>query len=274
MHPGYHSTRWALEQEIEPKVAVQHHHAHISAVLGEKNINGRVIGVALDGTGYGDDGNVHKRVSMQFGDVEGSFEDADLVLEDSYFFEGNTHLPMEQHASLATPEPDGRLTIHSSTQTPHYLHRALAKVLQMPPARIRVVACPNGGGFGGKAEVNPLEICGALLSRKTGKPVKMRYSREEMIRHGRGRHRPDEKDIGAHGDQPAGQRRLQHVAGQPGILADQYFTVGSVAQHPTGGPTQLEYELRGNRGAADPATNAVGSKMLATQGTAPKRIWL
>ena len=59
--------------------------------------------------------------------------EADLVREDVFFFEGNTHLPMEQHAAVAQWAPDGKLTLWSSTQTPHYVHRALAKVLDMPP---------------------------------------------------------------------------------------------------------------------------------------------
>ena len=49
-------------------------------------------------------------------------------------------------------DPDGKLTLWSSTQTPHYVHRALAKVLGMPAAHIRVIATPNGGGFGGKSD--------------------------------------------------------------------------------------------------------------------------
>jgi len=61
---------------------------------------------------------------------------------------------MEQHAAMAdwSPPPDGKLTLWSATQTPHYVHRALAKVLELPAARIRVIACPNGGGFGGKSD--------------------------------------------------------------------------------------------------------------------------
>lgn len=138
--------------------------------------------------GYGDDGNVHKRVSMQFGDVEGALAQADVVLEDSYFFEGNTHLPMEQHASLAWQEPDGRLTIWSSTQTPHYLHKALSKVLGMPPSRIRVVACPNGGGFGGKSDPFNHEIVVAKLAQVTNRPCKITLTREEVFYCHRGRH--------------------------------------------------------------------------------------
>ena len=137
---------------------------------------------------YGDDGNVHKRVSMCFGDVEGALGAADLVLEDVCFYEGNTHLPMEQHAALAVREADGRLTIWSSTQTPHYLHRALAQVLGMPPSRIRVVACPNGGGFGGKSDPFNHEIVVAKLALLTNRPVKITLTREEVFYCHRGRH--------------------------------------------------------------------------------------
>src|SRR5215467_10252413 len=71
---------------------------------------------------YGDHGNVHKVVSLAFGNVEDGFAEADHVFEDIFFYQGNTHLPIEQHASVAIKDPDGKLTIWSSTQTPHYLH--------------------------------------------------------------------------------------------------------------------------------------------------------
>src|SRR5262249_26728283 len=98
---------------------------------------------------YGPRGNVHKEVSFDFGDVEAGFAEADHVREDTFFFEGNTHLPMEQHAAVGLFGPDGKLTVWSSTQTPHYVHRALANVLEMPPSLVRVIACPNGGGLRG-----------------------------------------------------------------------------------------------------------------------------
>src|ERR671927_592517 len=100
---------------------------------------------------YGDGANVHKKVHLEFGDLEAGFAEADLVREDTFFYEGNTHLPMEQHAAVAHFDSDGKLTLWSSTQTPHYVHRALAKTLQMPAAHVRVIATPNGGGFGGKS---------------------------------------------------------------------------------------------------------------------------
>jgi 4-hydroxybenzoyl-CoA reductase subunit alpha len=137
---------------------------------------------------YGPHGNVHKEVSFDFGDVEAGFAEADHVREDTFFFEGNTHLPMEQHAAVAACGPDGKLTLWSATQTPHYVHRALAKVLEMSPAHIRVIACPNGGGFGGKSDPFNHEVAVCKLSMKTGRPVKVTLTREEVFYCHRGRH--------------------------------------------------------------------------------------
>ena len=137
---------------------------------------------------YGDEGNIHKKIAMEFGDVESGFDEADELFEDTFFYQGNTHLPMEQHAAVGTIEPDGKIAVWSSTQTPHYLHRALAKVLQMPPAHIRVVACPNGGGFGGKSDPFSHEIVVAKLALVTGRPVKICLTREEVFYCHRGRH--------------------------------------------------------------------------------------
>jgi 4-hydroxybenzoyl-CoA reductase alpha subunit len=137
---------------------------------------------------YADQGNLHKLVHLEFGDLAAGFAKADLVREDIVFYEGNTHLPMEQHASLGHYTADGRLTVWSSTQTPHYLHRALAKVLELRPSMIRVVATPNGGGFGGKSDPFNHEIVVAKLTMVTGRPVKIALTREEVFYCHRGRH--------------------------------------------------------------------------------------
>jgi 4-hydroxybenzoyl-CoA reductase subunit alpha len=137
---------------------------------------------------YADAGNIHKLIDLEFGDVDAGFREADLVREDLFFFEGNTHLPMEQHAAAADWSPGGRLTVWSSTQTPHYVHRALAKVLELPAARIRVIACPNGGGFGGKSDPFSHEIVVAKLAVLTGRPIKITLTREEVFYCHRGRH--------------------------------------------------------------------------------------
>jgi 4-hydroxybenzoyl-CoA reductase alpha subunit len=137
---------------------------------------------------YGDGPNVHKNVALQFGDVEGAFAGADLVREDVFFFEGNTHLPMEQHAAVAHWGPDGKLTLWSSTQTPHYVHRLLAKILDVSAAHIRVIAAPVGGAFGGKLDPFSHEIAACKLSQVIGRPVKIALTREEVFYVHRGRH--------------------------------------------------------------------------------------
>jgi 4-hydroxybenzoyl-CoA reductase alpha subunit len=137
---------------------------------------------------YGDTGNLHKLVNLEFGDVEEGFAQADLVREDLLFYEGNTHLPMEQHAALADWSPEGKITLWSSTQTPHYVHRALVKVLGLPASRVRVIACPNGGGFGGKSDPFNHEIAVCKLAMMTGRPVKITLTREEVFYCHRGRH--------------------------------------------------------------------------------------
>jgi 4-hydroxybenzoyl-CoA reductase subunit alpha len=137
---------------------------------------------------YGDDGNVHKRIGFDFGDVDAGFAEADEIVEDILFYQGNTHLPIEQHAALAELDRDGKLVLWSSTQTPHYVHRALARALEMNPAHIRVIATPNGGGFGGKTDPFNHEIVVARAALRLGRPVKICLNREEVFYCHRGRH--------------------------------------------------------------------------------------
>lgn len=137
---------------------------------------------------YADRHNIHKLVSLEFGDIAAGFEAAEHIREDTFFYEGNTHMPIEQHAAVAFYAPEERLTLWSSTQTPHYVHRALVKTLQIPATRIRVIATPVGGGFGGKTDPFSHEIVAAKLSMLTGRPVKIALNREEVFYCHRGRH--------------------------------------------------------------------------------------
>ena len=137
---------------------------------------------------YGEHGNVHKMAAMQFGDVDAAIADADEVFEDVFYYEGNTHLALEQHATVAYLDGDGKLVVCSSTQTPHYLHRALAKALAMPAQHVRVIAAPNGGGFGGKSDPFNHEIAVAKAALVLDRPVKITLTREEVFYCHRGRH--------------------------------------------------------------------------------------
>ncbi|MBO0781022.1 MAG: molybdopterin-dependent oxidoreductase, partial [Ktedonobacteraceae bacterium] len=139
-------------------------------------------------------GNVHKAVSYEFGAVEEQFAQADYVREDWFYYEGNNHAPIEEHACVADWEPHpndpvgGRLTLWSSTQTPHYVHRELGKVLRLPLSHVRVIAPNVGGGFGGKSDPFSHEICACELARRTARPVKITCTREEVFLIHRGRH--------------------------------------------------------------------------------------
>ncbi|TMD38446.1 MAG: aldehyde oxidase [Chloroflexi bacterium] len=136
---------------------------------------------------YGGPNNIHKLVALEFGDVDAGFRRAKTTREDVFFFQGNTHLPMEQHSAVAT-YVDGKVTLWSSTQVVHYVHRALAKVLELPMNRIRVIGAAHGGGFGGKTDPFAHEIIVSKLAMLTGRPVKCTLTREEVFYAHRGRH--------------------------------------------------------------------------------------
>jgi 4-hydroxybenzoyl-CoA reductase subunit alpha len=137
---------------------------------------------------YGEGGNIHRAQIYEFGDVEAAFAAADFVREDLTYYEGSNHLALEQHASLAHFSPDDKLTLWTSTQDPHYLHRDLAKVLDIPASHVRVIATPCGGGFGGKCDPFNHEIVVSKLAMITGRPVKISLTREEVFYCHRGRH--------------------------------------------------------------------------------------
>ena len=132
--------------------------------------------------------NIHKEVDQDFGDVDAALTASAVSREQEFEFVGVTHAFTEPHAVVAHYEPDGRLTVWSATQVPHYLHRALAEVMEMPMHRIRVIRPMVGGGFGGKSDPFPHEMIAALLARKSGRPVKILFDREEVFLTNHGRH--------------------------------------------------------------------------------------
>jgi 4-hydroxybenzoyl-CoA reductase alpha subunit len=136
----------------------------------------------------GRNGNVTKRVELEFGDVDSALAGSDVTVEGDYFFEGTTHTPIEPHCAIGQFDGTGKLTVWSATQVPHYLHRELARVLDLDPARVRVLQPLVGGAFGGKSEPFDLEFCVAKLAMLTGRPVKILYTREEVFYAHRGRH--------------------------------------------------------------------------------------
>ncbi len=133
-------------------------------------------------------GNISKHVLLSFGEVDTALSQAEAVVEGDYFFHGTTHAAIEPHCALARYGAEGLLTLWSSTQITHYVHRALAHVLGLPAHRIRVIQPCLGGAFGGKSDPFSLEFVTAKLAMLTGRPVKLLYTREEVFYTHRGRH--------------------------------------------------------------------------------------
>jgi CO/xanthine dehydrogenase Mo-binding subunit len=114
------------------------------------------------------------------GDVERAFEEADLIVEGVYRPTAIEQAPLETQAAIAIPEPDGRLTIHSTTQALYYSMAIVAEHLQIPLGQIKFVGGQVGGGFGGKVD-SPCESIAGLLALRTGRPVRFAHTREEEM---------------------------------------------------------------------------------------------
>ncbi|NOY46029.1 MAG: molybdopterin-dependent oxidoreductase [Deltaproteobacteria bacterium] len=132
--------------------------------------------------------NIAYQAEQEFGDVDRAFAESHYVLEKTFRTSYVNHAFLEPHSAVAKFDTNGELTIWSGTQVPHYLHRTLSKVLEMPMQKIHVKVPKVGGGFGGKGEVSNNELIAALLARKAGRPVKLTYSRKEVFLQHRGRH--------------------------------------------------------------------------------------
>ncbi|MFI5166068.1 MAG: xanthine dehydrogenase family protein molybdopterin-binding subunit [Thermoanaerobaculales bacterium] len=104
---------------------------------------------------------------------------AEVVVQAEYYIGGQEHAYLEPQGCLAIPEGRERITIVASCQCPFYVQQAVARVLALPLAAVRVEQAPTGGGFGGKEDY-PSEpaACAALLAWRTGRPVRLLLPRE------------------------------------------------------------------------------------------------
>jgi aerobic carbon-monoxide dehydrogenase large subunit len=131
--------------------------------------------------------NVTHTWSLGGGDVEAGFAEADVVIEREVVNHRVSGAPIEPRAVLAEDRA-GSLTIHSSTQVPHFLRLFLALLLNVSEERIRVIAPEVGGGFGAKLQIYGEEVLCAWAARKLGAPVKWVETRSEhmmVAHHGR-----------------------------------------------------------------------------------------
>ena len=135
---------------------------------------------SYEGYGFTMGHNVSTLLDADRGDVDQALRDADLVIEDVYRSQGINQGFLEPMACVADVEPNGRLVVYASTQGPYPVRASLAAVLEMPISRIRVVPMELGGGFGAKLRL-AFEAFPALLAMRTGHPVKLVNTREEVF---------------------------------------------------------------------------------------------
>lgn len=128
---------------------------------------------------WGED-NVFKKFLIEKGNVDDVWKHADFIVEGEYQTGAQEQLYIEPNGMIAIANPEEGVTVWGSMQCPYYVHKALIKLFDLPPEKIRVVQATTGGGFGGKEEY-PSVIAGhaALLAWKAGRPVKMIYDRAE-----------------------------------------------------------------------------------------------
>ena len=133
------------------------------------------------------EGNVCSRTTFVEGDIAKGFQEADLIVEDTFKTPMQHQSYMEPSGAIALVDPSGKIVIHSSTQAIFVTQSRVSESLKIPMSKIRVIAPTIGGGFGGKIEPHVQPICVAL-AQKTGLPVKIIHTREEEFTASRPRH--------------------------------------------------------------------------------------
>jgi CO/xanthine dehydrogenase Mo-binding subunit len=127
-----------------------------------------------------DDDNLFQHTTVRKGDIALGFARADVIIEQTYRTQSMDHVPMEPEAGLAYVDSMGVLNVLTATQYPFRDRRQIAPNVGLPMNRVRVIQAPVGGGFGRKDDITT-EIHAGLLAVKTGRPVRLVYTREESL---------------------------------------------------------------------------------------------
>jgi len=132
--------------------------------------------------------NISKSLTMECGSVEAGFAEADLILEDTFKTQAQSHCSLETHCCIATCSPTDDVKMWVNAQAPHPLRQRLSGALNIDAAKIHIATPFIGGGFGSKIDLEPAQAICVLLAKKTGKPVKIEHSRKEQFMATRMRH--------------------------------------------------------------------------------------
>lgn len=131
--------------------------------------------------------NIVAKVGMKAGNFEKAMRESDYTFDEIFETPYAQHCPIEGYISWAQLDPYGRVFITTSTQVPFHTRRIVARALDIPVQKIRVIKPRIGGGFGCKQEMM-LEDIVALVALRTGRPALWAYTRDEVFRSGRTRH--------------------------------------------------------------------------------------
>ena len=132
------------------------------------------------GDDTGAQSNIASHIQHKLGDIDKGFADADVIIEGEYTTQTVHQGYIEPHASTASWAGDGRLTIWTCTQGAFAIRSSCSAILDIPESRIKVIPTEIGGGFGAKATTY-LEPVAAILSKKSGRPVKVIMSRKDVF---------------------------------------------------------------------------------------------
>lgn len=172
---------------------------------------------------HGTEGNLAAPpIVVESGDVEKGFAEADIVIDEVYITGRPVPAYMEPNACTCRFDGD-HLTVWCSTQGPFMVRGSLSEVLDIPYDKVRVIVKHMGGGFGGKQDLYQHEYVCALLAKRTGRPVKMEYTRKETFVAGRTRH-------------PVEVRLKQGVKKDGRITARQMLYVSNTGAYASHGP--------------------------------------
>lgn len=130
--------------------------------------------------GMNKDRNIVSSYKLEAGNVEAELSQCDVVVEGTYYTQAQAHAMMETYRAFSYMDHAGRLVLISSTQIPFHVRRKLARSLNIPASKIRVIKPRIGGGFGGKQTV-AVEPFVAAITLKTGKPALLVYDRKETF---------------------------------------------------------------------------------------------
>ena len=173
-----------IEVEYEPLTPVLSVHdamADGAPILHPGMRTVEMVARFVPGDGRGEqETNIASQLEFRQGDLEAGFAGADVIVEGEFETAAAHQGYIEPQNGTAQWNSDGSLTIWVSTQGPFAARASLARMLGIPLSKVKVVPMEIGGGFGGKLPVY-LEPSAAIMSRRTGRPVKMYMNREEVL---------------------------------------------------------------------------------------------